>query len=218
MKVLIIGAGHVGTHLAKLLSESGNEVIVVDKDPVKCERIANETDVMALNRDATDIFLYEDVDLATIDVAVAVTDKDEVNLFVAAIARDYGVPRIVVRVKDPRVARLLERIGIEHAITEPFLIAKIMESLIEGRYHAVELSPVLTGGYALVSFTVTESDSSVGKRLDEINYPREKAKILAVFDGSSLKDPVEVSELRPGYEIIALIHKETVEEFMSAFR
>ena len=86
MRILIIGAGDTGRHLAKMLSGKGNEVIVVDKDKDKCKLVAEEADVLAINKDATDLSLYEEVDLRKLDVMVAATDKDEVNLFVALIA------------------------------------------------------------------------------------------------------------------------------------
>ncbi len=218
MRILIVGAGHVGSSLAKMLAVKGDEVIVVDKDAEKCSRLANEADVLALARDATDPVLYDEVDLPSFDVVVAVTDRDELNLFISTIARDYGVPRIIARVKDPSIARLLERIGVEYAITEPHVIAKLIEATIEGRYHAVELAPIFTGNYILASITITESDSSLGKRLEEVQFPREGVRIIAIFDGKELKDPDEIGELQSGYHVVALVRKDKLEEFVESFR
>lgn len=218
MRVLIVGGGEVGSYLAKSLAMKGNEVIVVDKDKEKCDKISNEADVLAIDRDATDPTLYEDIDLRAIDVVVAVTDRDEVNLFVATIARDFGVPRVIVRVKNESLARILERIGIEYVIAEPLVIAKLIENVIEGKYHAVSLLPIFTGNYMLVSVTITEADSSIGKRLDELPLPKDGVKILAVFDGERLLDPEEANELRRNYQVIALVRRELVEEFLEALR
>jgi len=217
MRILIIGAGETGRHAARLLSKKGNEVIVVDRERSKCEMVANEADVMAIIRDATDPGLYEEIDLRRIDVVVAATDRDEVNLFIAMIAKDYGVPRVVVRVKDEKIARLLERAGVEAAICVPYVTAKLIESLIEGKYSVVELTPSFTGNYGLVSLTLTENDYSIGKYLSSIKLPKE-CKIIAIFDGEKFLDPKEVSDLRPGYEIIALVRKDKIEEFTHAFR
>ncbi|HIQ03395.1 MAG TPA: TrkA family potassium uptake protein [Desulfurococcales archaeon] len=217
MRILIIGAGETGRHTAKLLSKKGNEIIVVDKDRAKCEMVANEADVMAIIRDATDPGLYEEIDLRRIDVVVASTDRDEVNLFIAMIAKDYGVPRVVVRVKDEKIAKLLERVGVEAAICVPYVTAKLIESLIEGKYSVVELVPSFTGNYGLVSLTLTENDYCIGKHLSNIKLPKE-CKIIAVFDGERFLDPKEVTDLRPGYEIVALVRKDKIEEFKQAFR
>ncbi|NPA05349.1 MAG: NAD(P)-binding domain-containing protein [Crenarchaeota archaeon] len=218
MRILIIGAGQVGSNLAKMLVERGHDVIIVDKDSERCEALASEVDVQAIARDATDPALYEEIDLATMDIVVAVTNRDEVNLLASMIARDYGVPRIIARVRDPRTALLFEKLGVEFVIVEPLLTAKTIESIIEGKYGVIQIVPIFTGNYVLVSLTITENDSCVGRPLDEIPYPRDRAKILAVFTGDRFADPMEVEALRPNYEVIALVRKDSIEDFIQAFR
>jgi len=217
MRILIVGAGDTGRHLAKMLSGKGNEVIVVDKEKEKCKIVTEEADVLAINRDATDLTLYDEVDLGKLDVLVAATDKDEVNLFVALIAREYGVPRIIVRVKNEKVAKLLERVGIERAICVPYVTANIIEGFIEGKYSLVKIAPIFSGMYSLVSLTLTENDACIGKSLDELKIPL-AAKVIAIFDGEKFLEPNEIKELRPGYEIIGLVRNDIAEEFVKAFR
>ncbi len=216
---MIIGAGKVGSILAKMLADKGYDVIVVDKDPRKAEALAREADVEALARDATDPSLYErEVDLSTVDVVVAATNRDEVNMFVATLAREYDVPRIIVKVRDSRIAYLIQKLGIEYVIVEPLVTANIINSIIEGKYVAVNIVPAFTGNYRLVSVTISEGDSAAGKTLDEIPYPRDRARVLAVFDGQALLDPSEVVRLEPGYQVIALVRQDSLEEFLQAFR
>ncbi len=219
MRVLVIGAGKVGSILAKTLAEKGYDVIVVDKDSSKIESLVAVADVQAIAKDATDPAVYEEhVDLTTIDVVVAVTNRDEVNLFIATLAREYNVPRIIIKVRDQRVAFLIQKLGIEHVIVEPLVTAKIIESVIEGKYVTVNLLPIFTGNYQLVSITISEGDEAAGKPLDEVNIPRDKARILAIFDGNTIKDPGEVTRLEPGYQVIALVRRDWLEEFIEAFR
>ncbi len=218
MRILIIGAGNVGSHLAKLLSLRGNEVLIVDKDEKKIDSVQSEADVQGFVRDATDPNLYDDIDLRSIDVLVAATNRDEVNLLAATIANDYGVPRIVARTRTPKIAKIMERIGVEYTITEPIAVAKLMDAIIEGKYHAVSLAPVMTGNYVLASITITENDSSVGKMLSEIIYPSEGVKLLAVFDGEKLREPVANMELSPNNIVIALVRRDKLEDFEKAFR
>ncbi len=219
MRILIIGAGQVGSHLARILALHGNDVIVVDKDPEKCRNLreSTEADIHVVEGDATDPSLYDEIDLSSIDVVVAATNRDEVNLFVATLAKDYGVKRVIARARSPLVARLLEKIGVEYVITEPLVTAKLMASVIEGKYTAVNLVPVFTGNYVLVSVTIAETDSSVGKTLDELELPRE-SRVLAIFDGENLLDPLEVDRLHPNYVVIALVRRDLVQEFIQAFR
>ncbi len=218
MRILIIGAGNVGSHLAQLLSIRGNEVIIVDKDEERIKQLQDQNvDAQGIVMDATDPNLYSEIDLKSIDVVVAATDRDEVNLLVATIANESNVPRIVVRTRSSRIAKIMEKIGVEYTITEPVVIAKLINSIIEGKYNAVSLVPVFTGNYMLTSITITETDSSVGRTLGEIELP-EGIKILGVFDGENILEPTGNLELRPNIIVIALVRKDVLEEFERAFR
>jgi len=219
VRILIVGAGKLGSLLAKRLSEKGHEIIVIDKDEKKARKVAEEADVASYARDATDPSTYDEVNIANIDVVVAATNRDEVNLFAALIAREYGVPRVIVKVRDSRIAQILSRIGIaEHIVVEPRVIGSIVEGVIEGKYNVVELVPVYIGGFRLVTITIAEGSSVEGQLLDEVKYPRHGVKILAVFDGEEFHDPGEILRLEAGYQIIALVRDDIVEEFLEAFR
>ncbi len=219
MRILIIGAGKLGSLLAKNLSEKGHEVIVIEVDEEKARHLAEEADVAAYVRDATDPSVYDEVGLSSIDVVVATTNRDEVNLFVALIAREYGVPRVVVKVRDTKVAHILTRVGLaEQVVVEPHVIGSIIEGIIEGKYNVVELVPVFVGNFHLVTITIAEGSSAEGQLLDDIKYPKHGVKILAVFDGKEFHDPGELIRLEAGHQIIALVRDDLIEEFLEAFR
>ncbi len=219
MRVLIVGAGKAGSILAKELSERGYEVIVVDKDSVKIANISREADVLAYTYDAVDPTLYErEIDLTTIDIVVAVTNRDEVNMFIATLAKEYDVPRIIVKVRDPKIAYIIERLGTEYIVVEPIVTANTILGIIEGKKSVVNLVPVYTGYYQLVAITITEQDKAYRRSIAEIDYPRDAVKILAVFDGTSLRDPEEIEQLERGYEVIALVREDKLEDFIKSFR
>lgn len=217
MRILIIGAGGTGSHLAKLLSGRGHDVIIVDTNKNKLEKIQSEADVQGIIADATDASLYEEIDLETIDVVVAVTDKDEVNLLVASLAREKGVPKVVVRVRSPQIAKLLRKMGIEDVINPPTLVANLIYSTIEGKRRVASLLPAFLGEYELVSYVIKEGDSSVGRRLGELELP-EQSKIIAIYDGEKIIEPIPQIEIKPGIHIIALVHKEVIDELLKNFR
>jgi len=219
MRILIIGAGKLGSLLARQLSERGHEVIVIEVNEEKAKKVAEEADVAAYVRDATDPSVYEEIGLSTIDVLVATTNRDEVNLFAALIAREYGVPRVIVKVRDNKVAQIMSRVGLaEDVVVEPQVIASVIEGIIEGKYSVVELVPTYIGEFKLVAITITEGSTVEGRLLEEIKYPRQGTKILAIFDGKEFHDPGEIIRLEPGYQVIALVRETLIEEFLEAFR
>lgn len=112
MFVLVVGAGRVGSSVATTALRSGNRVSVLDEDPLSHERLDVElgrsweeaggrfTIGTALERDALD-----EAGIAEADVFIVCTNGDNTNLVVAQIAqRRYQVPRVIVRVLDPRRA------------------------------------------------------------------------------------------------------------------
>ncbi len=219
MRILIIGAGRVGSTLAAQLAKSGHSVTVIDKDESKV--MAPEMiDAEFLLRDATDPRVYEELQLRDYDVVVAVTDKDEVNLFVAAVAKLYNIEKIYVRVKNPETSRLLRLLGVEGVVVAPLIAANILYSMIEGRYRLVRVVDTLIGEFHVVSATVKETSRVRGLTPEDIErrglLPR-GVKILSIYSEGVFYDPEEAPPLEPGFIVIALVHEEALKEFSELF-
>ncbi len=219
MKILIIGAGRVGSNLAAKLVQSGHSVTVIDKDEDKVMNPEN-IDAEFLLRDATDPKVYEELQLRNYDVVVAVTDKDEVNLFVAAVAKLYDVEKIYVRVKNPETSRLLRLLGVEGVVVTPLIASNILYSMIEGRYRPVRVVYTLIGEFHVVSLTVKDTSRIRGLTPEELErrglLPR-GVKILSVYHEGVFHDPEEAPPLEPGFVVIALVHEEAIKEFSELF-
>jgi len=122
-------------------------------------------------------------------------------------------------VRDSRIAQIASRIGIaEYVVVEPKVVGSVIEGVLEGKYSSVDLVPVFAGNFKLITLTINEGSSIEGRLLDEVNYPKNAAKILAVFDGESFHDPGEIIRLRAGYQIIALVREDKLDDFIKAFR
>jgi len=107
MRVLIVGGGRVGQHLAGALVGSGHAVAVVDRDADACGQV-QRLGIEAICGDACTMEGLEAAEVRRRDVLVAVTGVDENNLVAAFLARrEYSVPRIIARVNDPANAWLI---------------------------------------------------------------------------------------------------------------
>ena len=87
MKIIIVGAGEVGFHIAQKLSEENQNVVIIDKDPQKIKRITENLDVQALQGGGTSPQMLRDAGIREADMLVAATDSDEVNLISCLMAR-----------------------------------------------------------------------------------------------------------------------------------
>jgi trk system potassium uptake protein len=102
MKIIIVGAGEVGYHIAEKLSGEDQDVIVIDKDPEKTRRIAESLDAQALLGSGTSPEMLKTSGIKNAEMLVAATDSDEVNLISCLLAKNLN-PYIV------KIARVRNR-------------------------------------------------------------------------------------------------------------
>ncbi|MBT6176430.1 MAG: NAD(P)-binding domain-containing protein, partial [Deltaproteobacteria bacterium] len=91
MKVIIAGAGVVGTALAKQLSQEGHRVVIIDRDRELLHDVAEKLDVLALLGNAASPKMLRRAGVEDTDLLIAVTNSDEVNVIVAMIGANLGV-------------------------------------------------------------------------------------------------------------------------------
>jgi trk system potassium uptake protein TrkA len=119
--VLIVGAGRVGSSVARSALEAGHEVSVLDEDPLSHERL--DAGMETSWEDAGGLFTVghaieaealEEAGIERADVFIASTDGDNTNLTIAQIAkRGFGVERVIARVMDPARAAWYAEQGLE---------------------------------------------------------------------------------------------------------
>ena len=100
MNVLIVGLGEVGSHLAKVLSQEGKSVTVLDADKHKIERVADSLDVTAIEGDGARPEFLDRAEAASADLLLAVSNDDNVNMLTCLFGKRMGARKTVLRVKD----------------------------------------------------------------------------------------------------------------------
>jgi trk system potassium uptake protein TrkA len=102
MKIIIVGAGEVGFHIAQKLSEENQDVFLIDKDPAQIKRVTENLDVQAMLGSGTSPHMLKTAGIMDADLMVAATDSDEVNLIACLLARymnEYVLK--VARLRNP---------------------------------------------------------------------------------------------------------------------
>lgn len=100
MKVMVVGAGEVGFHIADLLSRERHAVTVVEKDVRRAAEVRDRLNVFVAQGNGASTDVLEAASVSNVELFIAVTDLDEVNLIACLLAHDHGVPRIVARIKS----------------------------------------------------------------------------------------------------------------------
>jgi trk system potassium uptake protein TrkA len=132
MKVVIDGAGEVGSHLAKLLSREGNEVTVMDNDEKRLEAISNTADVGAVEGEPSSIAAMRraGVDEADLFIAVFPHVNQEVNLIACMFAKKLGAKKVVARIHNDLLGAEPKKMIRETGIDMTFCPEKIASDVI----------------------------------------------------------------------------------------
>ncbi|RJP79754.1 MAG: Trk system potassium transporter TrkA [Candidatus Zixiibacteriota bacterium] len=172
MKIIIIGAGRIGTNLAGELAREKHSVVVIDSDPERLERISQSMDVLAMEGDGTRQKLLREAGIASADMVIAVTSSDEGNILACMIAREYKVRTKIARVRDhelsaPDSVLAPERIGIDLMIHPELEAAREIIRLIL-HPSAFDVMEFFDGKVEILGVRLTRESPAVGKTLQEL--------------------------------------------------
>lgn len=113
-KTLVIGCGRLGSSIANKISKEGKNLLIVDQSRQSFERLSESFSGYTIVGDVTDLDILEEAYISSAKEIIIVTGDDNVNVFLALVARDiYDVPNIYVRLDDPSLTVLIERKNIE---------------------------------------------------------------------------------------------------------
>ena len=135
MKIVIAGAGAVGTHLARLLVQENHDITLIDEKPDRLETIGN-LDIMTVVGSPLSIITLKDAGAGRADLFIAVTTDEAHNLTCCILSKKLGAKKTVARVDNPEFTQDAERaffkeIGVESIIYPERLAGKEIMSLIK---------------------------------------------------------------------------------------
>jgi len=126
MYIVIVGAGDIGIPLIEIATQSGHEVVVIEKDSERADRAAGEYDCLILNADATAHGTLKDAGIDKADALISTTDRDATNIMVCLLAQEHEVPTIVSVVHDPEHMNVFRQIGVNTMENPQELIAEYL--------------------------------------------------------------------------------------------
>lgn len=184
MKVVIAGAGEVGTHLARMLSKEDHDIVLVDDDPEKLAVISNEVDLLTIAGSAHSFHDLKETGLSKADLFIAVTPYEERNVLACSMAKFLGVARTIARINNAeylmeRYRIKLNHMGINELIYPESLAAKEIVASIKqtGTRQLIEFS---NGKLLLLGVKIRENAPIVNKTLSELPYRDEGILAVAI--------------------------------------
>ena len=211
MNVIVIGAGEVGLHLARVLSSQDHDVVLIDNDRKRLAGIEERLDVTTLHGDGTHQHILCQADVAKCDLLLAVSNRDNVNLVASRLATGLGARRSVVRTSH--LEAIVNRRGMYRALfnvsfllsTQLLTTSRIMERVRQ--HHNQMIEEFLGGVVQLRQVEVEKGSRAASKTLAELGLPSQ-ALAVAMFRGNELSVPRGETGIDPGDRLLIVASAE----------
>lgn len=184
MKVVIAGAGEVGTHLARMLSNEDHDIVLMDDSLEKLSKISGDVDLMTVTGSAHSFHDLKQTGLAKADLFIAVTPFEERNVLACSMASYLGVGRTIARINNSeylmkRYREKLNNLGINELIYPESLAAKEIVASIKqtGTRQLIEFS---NGKLLLLGIKVRQDAPILNKTFEELAQENEHILVVAI--------------------------------------
>jgi trk system potassium uptake protein len=205
LKIIIIGAGDVGSFLANELSGRSEDVIVVDTDAKALERVEETTDVMTLKGNGTYRKTLAEIGVSSADLVVGVTSQDNTNLVIASLANSMGARRTVARVDAPEF--FLSNGGIERNVLGSFAIicaSRLVSAELLRLVRKIDMPYVenfSANSISVALINVNENCRYLEKSGGQLDVGK-NAQVIGIFREGELRRPDEIAHLYHGDRIL----------------
>lgn len=188
MKIIIAGAGAVGTHLAKLLSGERQDIILLDDDEEKLNRLDSNFDLMTVNVSPTSIVGLKETEIGKADLFVAVTPDESRNMTACVLAHSLGAKKTVARIDNyeylmPKHQEFFRTLGVDSLIYPEMLAAKEIIDAIKMSWIR-QWWEVDGGALILVGAKLRSSAEILDIPLSELGGPDTPYHVVAIKRGS----------------------------------
>ncbi len=173
MRIIIIGAGEVGYHIARFLSrEEGVEVVVVDTNKEQLTRISEELDIAVVEGEGGSPAVLKEAGADKASIMLAVTNSDETNMISCLVAKAlFNIPRKISRIRNDeyygnRVLLSKDNLDIDPAINPELESARAILRIIDAPF-ATDVEEFEGGLIKVIGFRVQKGSILAGKTLQE---------------------------------------------------
>ena len=218
MKVLIVGAGRLGTQIAQVLTATGEDVSLIDIDDDRIAELEGHSSARLVAGDACEPTVLEDAGALTTDLLVAATGDDEDNLVISLLAkRQFAVPRVAARINDTDNGWLFDHHwGVDVAVPAATPLISLIEEAT-GTTDTVALLRLSKAGVNVIETAITPHSRAVGHALSDITLPAGTV-VAAVIRNGEPTVPSPNFKLQPGDELLVVSEAATEQDIHAAFQ
>lgn len=188
MKIIIIGAYAIGTHLARLLSRNNDDITIIDDDGERLAQIGSDFDLMTMEASPSSINTLTDAGAAAADLFISVTPSQSLNINTCIIAHALGARKTVAKINDAEFAAedkkaFFRRLGIDELIYPEILAARDIISGLKMSW-VRQRWDVHDGALVMLGIKLREGCEILDRPLKEISGPNDPYHVVAIKRGT----------------------------------
>ena len=215
MRIVIAGAGEVGTHLAKLLSRENMEISLLDEHSDRLGDLSANYDMLTKVGNPTSIHDQRDVGVKDCDLFISVTPNESENMTACLIANAVGAKRTLARIDNyeyllPENRKFFENMGLNHLIYPEVLAANEIEESLRTNWMRYHLH-LGQGGMELCVIKIRSMAKILGKAFASGVYNHGKYRIVAIKRGNETIIPRGHDTVEEGDMVYCMCPKEYME-------
>lgn len=225
MKILILGAGQVGSTVAESLVSEANDITVVDSDGAKLALLQERLDLRALTGNASHPSVLEQAGIADTDILLAVTQSDEVNMVACKLAASlYNTPTRIARIRSADFLARPELFDkdnfcVDYSICPEQILTDYITKLIEFP-EALQVLRFSQGKASLVAVRVFAGGPLVGKPISYLHthMPQVDTRVAAIFRKDGPLIPEGTTVVEEGDEIFFIAATKNIRSVLKEMR
>ncbi len=225
MKILILGAGQVGSTVAESLVSEANDITVVDSDDEKLQQLQDRLDLRTLTGNAAHPSTLEQAGIEDTDMLLAVTQSDEVNLVACKLAASlFNTPTRIARIRSvdylnrPEVFSA-DNFSVDFSICPEQILTEYIVKLIEFP-EALQVQRFSQGKASLVAVRAFKGGPLVGNPLSLLrsHMPQIETRVAAIFRNDSPLIPEGSTVIEDGDEIFFIAASGNIRSVLKEMR
>lgn len=222
MRIIIAGAGEVGTHLAKMLSNENHEIIIIDPEESRLKPIDATLDVLTYQGSSTSVKTLQDSLKKKTDLFIAVTHSEDTNITSAILAKRFGALKTIARIDnidylESETYEFFKSLGIDSLIYPELIAAREVLGLLHetGTTDFMEFSG---GKLSMFVQKLDEKAPILNKSLEEISITSstDKYRAVAIKRNDQTIIPRGKEHFQIGDLVFVISTREGIDEMMAS--
>ena len=220
-KIAVLGGGQVGSSLAKILTDDGNDITLIDTNLSVIEDLQEDNDIKTIHGNASSPSVLEQAEVNDCDILIATTASDEVNLVSCHLAKKmFNVPTVIARLRNSEFQVStsgfdLDLFSINSIISPSQLVTDFIKNIIEhpGAFQAYDFAD---GKLQVIGATVLKDGPLAGRKLSEFkkHLPNVDVKVIALYRDRKILPVNGTTIIETGDDLFFLATEENM-RFMS---